>query len=145
MYDIQIVAALLGVFTKFFVAQAWAVRKTRYSVRYKHVKAAVAGHGGMTVTAQVPALDLQKELLQSISIDPRQTDAENGRAQVIQYCTEHDSREAIHRIHQQYEARAKELNTTEKMSLLDPPSPRAPTWSLVSSYHNSIFILKCLR
>ena len=126
MYDIQIVAALLGVFTNFFVAQAWAVRTTRYSVRYKHVKSAVAGHGftlgGMTVTAQVPAPDLQKELLQSVSIDPRQTDAENFRAQVIQYCTEHDSREALHRIHQHYEARVKELNTTEKMSLLDPPS-----------------------
>ena len=45
VYDIQIVAALLGVFTKLFVAQAWAVRTTRYSVRYKHVKSAVVGRG----------------------------------------------------------------------------------------------------
>ena len=125
LYDIRIVAALLGVFTKFFVAQAWAVRTKRYSVCYKHVKSAVAGHGftlgGMTVPAQVPAPGLQQELLQSVSLDPRQTDAENFRAQVIQYCTEHDSQEVLHRIHQHYEARAKELNTTEKMSLLNPP------------------------
>ena len=67
VYDIQIVAALSGVFTTFFLAQAWAVCTMRYSVRYKHVKSVVAGHGftlgGMTVTAQVPALHLQKELL----------------------------------------------------------------------------------
>ena len=52
---------LLGVFIKFFVAQAWAVRTTRYLVRYKHVKSAVAGHGftlgGMTVKAQVPGTE----------------------------------------------------------------------------------------
>ena len=64
MYDIQIIAALLGVFTKFSVSEACAVRTTRYSVPYKHVKWAVARYGftlgGMTVTAQVPAPDLQK-------------------------------------------------------------------------------------
>ena len=61
-----------------------------------------------------------------MSIDPRQTDPENLWAQVIKYCTAHDSQEALHRIHQHYEARAKELNTTEKMSLLDPPSVCLP-------------------
>ena len=129
VYDMQVIVALFGVFTMFFVAQAWAVRTTRYLVR-EHLKSAVVGLGftlgGMTVTAQVLAPDLQKELLQSVSIDPPQPDAENVWAQVIQYCTEHDSREALHRIHQHYEARAKELNNTEKMSLLDPPSVCPP-------------------